>query len=311
MKRACALIWTLAVVIGLPGAAVRGQQVIDVNFNPRVEKPAYRPGRGPSVVIDEGHFNFHTADERYEPFAKLLRLDGYRVTGSTAPFTRDALRGVRVLVVASAMSERNSNDWTLPSSPAFADEEVGVVREWVKQGGSLLLIVDHTPMPGAAANLAAAFGIRLRDGFALDEKTLDGNLTFRRGDGSLAAHPITEGRTPAERVDLVATFTGSAFQADDGAQPLLVFQRGVVSLTPALLWEFTPQTPRASVEGWLQGAVLRHGRGRVAVFGEAAMFTAQFTGAQRKPLGMNAPAARQNAQFLLNVMHWLSGLLKS
>ncbi len=27
------------------------------------------------------------------------------------------------------------------------------------------------------------------------------------------------------------------------------------------------------------------------------------------PMGMNAPIARQNTQFLLNVMHWLTGLL--
>lgn len=59
----------------------------------------------------------------------------------------------------------------------------------------------------------------------------------------------------------------------------------------------------------LQGAVLRFGRGRVALFGEAAMFTAQLAGPTRKPVGMNAPEAGQNAQFVLNLLHWLSGLL--
>jgi hypothetical protein len=47
----------------------------------------------------------------------------------------------------------------------------------------------------------------------------------------------------------------------------------------------------------------------VAVFGEAAMFSAQVSGPQRRPMGMNAPRAGQNPQFLLNVMHWLAGLL--
>jgi len=51
------------------------------------------------------------------------------------------------------------------------------------------------------------------------------------------------------------------------------------------------------------------GRGRVAVFGEAAMFTAQVSGPERRPMGMNTPTAAQNPQFLLNVMHWLAGLL--
>jgi len=39
------------------------------------------------------------------------------------------------------------------------------------------------------------------------------------------------------------------------------------------------------------------------------MFSAQLGGAQRQPMGMNAPNAAQNYQFLLNVMHWLSGML--
>ena len=51
------------------------------------------------------------------------------------------------------------------------------------------------------------------------------------------------------------------------------------------------------------------GRGRVAVFGEAAMFSAQVSGPERRPMGMNRPTAAQNPQFLLNVMHWLAGLL--
>jgi hypothetical protein len=39
------------------------------------------------------------------------------------------------------------------------------------------------------------------------------------------------------------------------------------------------------------------------------MFSAQVSGPQRNPMGMNNPAAPQNARFLLNVLHWLSGAL--
>ena len=56
----------------------------------------------------------------------------------------------------------------------------------------------------------------------------------------------------------------------------------------------------------LQGAVLEQGRGRVAVFGEAAMFSAQVSGPSRRPMGMNAPHAGENPRFLLNLMHWLA-----
>ena len=52
---------------------------------------------------------------------------------------------------------------------------------------------------------------------------------------------------------------------------------------------------------------LNHGSGKVAVFGEAAMFTAQV--GRGGPMGMNDPEAQQNSQFVLNVLHWLTGSL--
>jgi hypothetical protein len=49
----------------------------------------------------------------------------------------------------------------------------------------------------------------------------------------------------------------------------------------------------------------------VAVFGEAAMFTAQswVSDGVVNQMGLNHPSATGNAQFVLNVMHWLTGLL--
>ena len=47
------------------------------------------------------------------------------------------------------------------------------VRDWVKGGGSLLLIADHMPFPGAAGTLASAFGVRFRaSGYSLWVPTL-------------------------------------------------------------------------------------------------------------------------------------------
>ncbi|HSJ64352.1 MAG TPA: hypothetical protein VK922_10715 [Gemmatimonadaceae bacterium] len=73
---------------------------------------------------------------------------------------------------------------------------------------------------------------------------------------------------------------------------------------------FNGTTRRHTGPGWLQGAALEVGRGRVVVLGEAAMFSAQLGGAQRVPVGMNSPAASHNPQLLLNTMHWLTRLLE-
>ena len=300
----------LFVLVTLAAATTRAQQVPDTNFKPPIAEPAYKEGRGPVVLVDEAHNNFHTAYGRYLAFADLLRRDGYRVVPNTSPFTEESLRRGQILVIANAVNARNLNNWSLPNPSAFTDAEVEAVRGWVKKGGALFLIVDHMPMPGAAEKLGAAFGARWSNGFAMDEKSQGNPFVFRREDGSLKEHRITRGRREEEKVESVATFTGSAFKIEGaGVEPLLVLGAQIVSLEPQTAWQFTPETRRLPVGGWYQGAVIRYGKGRVALFGEAAMFTAQLAGRNRTPAGMNTPVAAHNPRFLLNILHWLSGRL--
>ena len=162
------------------------------------------------------------------------------------------------------------------------------------------------PFPGAVETLAAAFGIQVTDGFATDRSCAMDEIVFRRSDGSLADHPITNGKNRGQRVDSVRSFTGQAFRLTRPGRPLLILGPGTVVLLPSTAWRFSDTTPRIPAEGMLQGAVLSHGRGRVAMFGEAAMFSAQVSGPARRPMGMNAPHAGENPRFLLNLMHWLA-----
>lgn len=297
--------WMLAAA-----GAAEAQQVPDSAFAPPVARPAFAPGAGPVVLVDEAHVNFHTADGRYYAFAQLLRRDGYVVRGLREPFTRESLAGARLLVVANALHARNADDWILPTPSAFTPGEIAAVEAWVREGGSLLLVADHMPFPGAAEGLAAAFGVAMGNGFAYDSTEQESRFRFSRANGLLADHPVTNGRDASERVDSIDSFTGQAFRlmrAD--AQPLLTLGPGTVLLMPEVAWQFSALTPRVRADGLLHGAVLRHGRGRVALFGEAAMFSAQLAGPQRAPMGMNDPHAPQNARFLLNVVHWLTGVI--
>ncbi len=134
-----------------------------------------------------------------------------------------------------------------------------------------------------------------------------GRMTFQRDDGTLADHAVTRSAT-GEAIARVTTFTGQAFRfaAAVDADPLMRLSAGAYVLLPSEAWEFSDATPRISAEGMSQGALVRHGLGRVAVFGEAAMFSAQVQGEERTPMGMNHPEAPHNARFLLNVMRWLS-----
>ena len=287
---AVAALGTCAVI-----SAIGGQQVADTAFRPPIEKPAYPVGTGPVVQIDEAHHNFHTATGRYSPFADLLRRDGYVVKPSAARLTADALERGRVLVISNASRETALGESTSSDPSAFSAEEIAAVREWVAAGGSLLLIADHEPWAPAAEALGRAFGIRFRGGMANTPENSSGRLVFRRSNGTLMDHPITKG------IDEIATFAGSSFEMDAGGEALLVFGPQTYS--------YSGQNEPAPVTGHLQGAVLLYVKGRVAVFGEAAMFTAQLTGEDRHPMGMNAAIAQQNPQFVLNVMHWLTNIM--
>jgi len=285
---------------------VSAQQVSDLEYKPLLPRPAYESGEGPRVVIDEAHHNYHTADGRYKPFAELLRRDGYRVDGLGKPLSADSLNGVEVLVIANALNERNVKDWSLPTPSAFTPDEIAAVRAWVEKGGSLFLIVDHMPFPGAAGDLEKVFGVEFSNGFAVSKPTeRPTTFTFRQDTG-LQESVATQGRGDQERVTEVATFVGSSFKPPKDATPVLVFSSNFVSLKPDKAWQFTAATPKEPLEGWCQGAVMKVGDGRVAVFGEAAMFSAQLAGPGQQKMGMNAPEAKQDHQLLLNVMHWLT-----
>lgn len=291
--------------------ATGGPQVADTAFLPPLPAAAYTGTSAPLVLLDEAHNNFHTVDGRYSTFARILRADGLRVEPLRERFTAASLGRANVLVIANAVADRNRNgaDWTLPTPSAFAAEEIAALRSWVEGGGALLLIADHMPFGGAAEELAAAFGMAMSNGYATDSTCSADEFHFTRANGLLNDHPITRGRTAAERVTSVRSFTGQAFSVRGAFAPLLTVPAGSVSLLPSRAWEFTGATPRVPAGGLQQGAALIVGRGRVAAFGEAAMFTAQVSGAIRRPMGMNDPGARENPQFLLNVLHWLTGLL--
>jgi hypothetical protein len=280
------------------------QQVSDTSFRPPIANPSFAAGRGPLVLLDEQHSNFHTVEGRYKPFVMLLERDGFVVRPNRAPFTRDALAQARVLVIANALNKRNERDWNLPNPSAFTDAEIAEVREWVRAGGSLLLIADHMPMAGAAEQLALEFGAIYGNGFAADSNMSTGAMRFRRSEKFLGAHPVTDGRAPSERIDSLTTFTGSAFRLIGPGTPLITLGKSTL-LMPKQAWVFGDTVARVRADGMLQGAAIEFGQGRVILLAEAAMLSAQVAGPQRNRMGMNHPQAPQNAQFVLNVLRWL------
>lgn len=297
-------VWLLIVFLGFISGYLLSQQVADTSFNPVISPPEYAWGKGPVVLIDEGHNNFHTAGGRYLPFARLLRADGYVVKGSAGDFKEQNLNKAGILVIANALNSLNIQNWFLPTPSAFTESEIDIVKRWVRAGGSLFLIADHMPMGGAAAALAAAFGFEFTNGFAADT-TASGPAYFYRKDNTLLPCSITDGRNSSESVNKAVTFTGQAFKTPSGAITILRFDERYLLMETDTAWVFNSKTRYTPIKEWSQGAYMKYGKGRLVFFGEAAMFTAQIAGPSKTPVGMNSDYAEENYKLLLNIIHWL------
>ena len=283
------------------------QQYADSLYLPEEFDSLYEPSGGPEVFIDEFHHNFHTRNGRYSPFARVIEQDGFRVGSLNSEFTRSSLKDIRILVISNALPETSVDEWIAPTASAFTDKEIKTVEKWVKQGGRLFLIADHMPLGGAAAKLASAFGFVFQDGFADDTTTQGGRELFCRANGTLGNTYLTNGVNGFEKVDSVTSFTGQVFQIPEDAESILYCRDGWVLALPDTAWVFNERTPILNASGWSQGAYKTFGKGKIVVFGEAAMFSAQIAEVDGRKFkaGMNSPEGRNNYKLLINTIRWL------
>jgi hypothetical protein len=300
---ACCLLLFLFISIYCGNA----QQVPDTTYKFSFHQTAFQEGNGPVIYIDEAHHNFHTKNGGFYAFSRLLEQDGYVVKGLNKAITGiDLLEGCKILVIANALNEANVEDWVIPTPSAFSQEEISVLKQWVENGGSLLLIADHMPFAGAACELGKTFGFEFINGFAMTGEGFWPPSVFSVKNGMLTDSPVSRGLNAYEKIDSVTTFTGSAFKAPAGSANVLKFLPGQKSLQPDTAWRFSKNTPSQSLDGYSQGALLNFGKGKIAVFGEAAMFTAQVANGMK--VGFNSDLAPQNTRFTLNLVHWLGGV---
>jgi len=296
-----ALVFAASLLWAAPLAA---QQHPDTLFRVVNASPAFSRGSGERVCLDEAHNNFQSASRNpgsYEPFVALLEGDGYRVRALGDTISMATLRNCNLFVVVGALGA-NDDHWSRPRVSAFSPAEIGTIDRWIREGGSFLMITDHAPVPGAVAHLAERLGIIGIDGLArLQPDTFPD--VFARSRGEIVAHAIFRGRTVVERVDSVASFHGEAFRASDAWAPLLRFSDRAIAYIP-MTDQLRAEWPHFAIDGWLHAAARRMGKGRVVWLGEQSICTALLG-----PLGMGHPQATQNAQYCLNVVHWLSGLL--
>lgn len=314
------LIFTIVSGVWLPMASIAGNNVLsaqattDRNFDARVARPAY-VGRQPKVLFDEAHHNAATADGGYRPFVDLITSDGYRVVPNERELSKKTLSGCDILVITNPSGPQGQRD-----SSAFTEEECTAVKDWVDGGGNLLLIISHLPFSAAADLLSKRLNVDLTKGHTFDkshnnqESGDETELLFTRENNLLQDHAITRGRTTAERINRILTFSGTSLKGPMGSVSFLILADTAMDVLapsasrPSAPDEAAPDHKLVSAAGRAQGIAVELGKGRLVALGESAMLTAQIA-PQGFRFGMNL-SGYDNRQLALNIMHWLSGLLR-
>jgi hypothetical protein len=306
--KVCLGLAALLAATSLPSAQER-----DPAFDSTVPHPSFTSAH-PRLMIDNGHFNARTPVGRNidETFSALFKNDGYEIVHNDQRFAPDTVKDAKILVIASASG---GTSYALAGNPAFTAEEVDHLASWVRRGGSLLLLFDHFPIAAAAERLTKAFGVEIELGLASDADhdvspagcpiCSHGWVEYSRKNGLLGDHAITRGRDASERINRIVTFGGSSLSTSNGEGEFLRLGPAATNV------QYNNGAPPGQTARRAQAAAFRFGEGRVVMLADTntvAAQVAEVTPGSQMRTGMGY-AGVDNRQLLLNIVHWLSGLL--
>jgi hypothetical protein len=177
-------IWVIVVGASL-AVGTFAQQVSDTSFAPPIPNPMYKSAKGPVVLLDEAHFNFHilpmvATSHSHRFFDATVTTYGRRKLAFSkaslkdAKSTRDRKRvgrteQGRVEIANSARIHRRRSEF---------GQRLGQSRRVVAADSR-----SHA-FSGSAENLARAFGIHFSNGYAIDPN-VQGPMLFKLENGSL------------------------------------------------------------------------------------------------------------------------------
>ena len=278
----------------------------DTAFDPTIERPRWPPGKGPAILLDGAHHNFFVSAELMQPFERLMRADGCRVSTGLSAWTPELLSGFEIVVVITALPFEFMEKTEVTHEVTFTAHEIQALRDWVEGGGSALIFSEHAPFDQAVGPLLQAFGVEASVGTTIDLLNTHssgrmGWIVYSEANGLLDDdHAIVRGGHPEERVCQLVTFRGSALTGA-GYDNILRLSEHAENVTD-------PTGIGPVGRGDSQALAGRVGQGKLLAFGDANGFTAM-----RVDMNGEAPFAcgmtLENSdwkQFVLNAMHWLS-----
>jgi hypothetical protein len=325
MWRAPKLAWIAGAILLSPGSSSAQALFIepDRSYHPEVSEPAYAETSGPVVGVS-ARDSLYTIDLRFQGFARLLRADGYDVRGFDAAFVPgcsldlpgcawfQALLQIDTLVIANRRDPISAEEAELLVgwlTGRLGCESGCPPRRLFLSAGHERVASEPVADPAAAvAELAARLELAWSLG-SPDPRTFELTPPTDPGSqGHLLPHVILVGRADGEStpsIDVPAAGSTTFRLVAPPRRPRAPARPLARTRPRALAILRLPAGAPDAPAGSAQGMALELGSGRVYVSGDADMHTALIRA--EGAFGMHRTA--HNEQYLLNVMHWLDGLL--
>lgn len=229
-------------------------------------RPDPGAGGGTILIYDKGYLNWKTPEYGYYGhksggmfgyLPQFVEAAGYEVKKSRE-LTRDELSGADAVILINVLDY-------------FSDGEKEAVREFVRGGGGLLALGDHTGVQGIRGpfnDLLSPFGIE----FLFDSSTF---LTKGWGEEAvLLPHPVTHGLSSPAEMDI---WVGATLDLRLPARPVVVAKYGFSDIGDITAVDHAYLGNRIYDPGEQLGDLLlvaetEYGRGRVLVFGDTSPF---------------------------------------
>jgi hypothetical protein len=220
------------------------------------------------LLIDESHSNWEWTDEPFDTTSFGIRAE-YNYSCLREYLSHFYEVKVSDSAIAGAL---DSADVLIIKTPtaAYTGLEVEAIERFVRRGGGLLLIGDHTNLFGMSTYLnciASRFGMRFRFDDTFDLETT-GLSTYRRP--RFAFHPA------ARRIGLVGFLTSCSIEGGLGVEPVIVgcglgsedVDYGHPNFFSNINCELADRFGL-----FLQAGATRHGAGRVLLFTDSTCFS--------------------------------------
>ena len=292
----------IAILLGIVGCSSSAKRPEhyreDKEFHPKVAKAAYI-NLHPKVCFDEGHNNLAVEFGFYDSVLELLESDGFEVIRLNKRFTKDVLKGCKIVYSSTVAGHPDNVDDADES--AFDVEEIESITKWVREGGNFLMMSDHGSMAKASSKLLKQFNIHgsiesVQHPKGVVAAFADNGIFTLQAKELSETSPIVLGRNFSERLKKIHYFRGQALKGPANSDYFLKVP------TDAKVGTRPPGKFRAL------GIATKQGRGRVVVIGDGSVFAAKIDERNDEKTGLNR-ADNDNVQMAINVFRWLSGAL--